>query len=222
MINNIDTSSIKYILFDLDGTITDPKIGITKSAQYALSKFDIHIEDLDSLESIIGPPIHNTFSEKYNFSVEKTELAVAYFREYFSKKGLFENKPYPGIKRTLKDLKKSGYRLAIATSKPTIFAERILDHFNLSQYFEFIVGASLDKTRINKSDIILECIKLFNDNSNERYVMIGDREHDIIGAKKVGIKSIGVLYGYGSKNELVAAGANRIIDNHNELLSIKE
>jgi len=221
MINNIDTSSIKYILFDLDGTITDPKIGITKSAQYALSKFNIHVENLDELEPLIGPPIYTSFIEKYKFSEEKTELAVSYYREYFSKKGLFENKPYPGIEETLSALKNSGYHLAIATSKPTIFAEKILDHFDLSQYFEFVVGASLDKTRINKNDIIHECMRLFDDNSNESYIMIGDREHDIIGAKKVGIKSIGVLYGYGSKNELETAGANRIIENHDELLGMK-
>lgn len=212
---------MKHILFDLDGTITDPKVGITKSIQYALSKFEIQIDDSDKLKSLIGPHIYNTFIEEYGFSEEKSELAVSYFREYYSEKGLFESHPYPDIEKTLEGLKNQNFRLAIATSKPTELAEKILKHFNLDRYLSHIVGSNLDNTRINKDEIITECIKLFGDDSKNHYIMIGDRKHDILGAKKVGIGSIGVLYGYGSKEELEAAGADKIIDKHEELLDIE-
>ena len=210
---------MKYILFDLDGTITDPKVGITKSIQYALSKFGIQADDLDELESLIGPHVYNTFIEKYGFSEKESELGVSYFREYFSEKGLFENQPYPNIEKTLKELNEKGVKLAIATSKPTVFADRILKHFYLNQYFSHIVGSNLDNTRINKDEIINECIALFGDKSKGNYIMVGDRKHDILGAKKVGISAVGVLYGYGSREELESAGADKIINRHEELLN---
>jgi len=213
-------STIKYILFDLDGTITDSEIGITKSIQYSLSKFDIKVDDLELLIPFIGPPLKRSFIERYDFSEENAELAVNYFREYFKERGMFENLPYKGVESTLRTLKGMGYKLAIATSKPTIFSNQILGHFNLNDYFEHIVGSNLNNTRTNKNEIITECLNLFDDSDKEKYIMVGDKEYDIMGAKKVGIKSIGVLYGYGSKKELTEAGADYIANSHTDIVDL--
>lgn len=215
MINNID-----YILFDLDGTITDPKEGITNSVEYALQKLNITIQNKNDLIAFIGPPLIESFSQYYGLSENDLKMAISYYREYFSKKGILENTPYTGIHETLKKLKAKKYTLAIATSKPTLFAKQILEYFELSQYFEHIVGSNLDNTRCSKDEIIKECQRLFNDYNNDKYIMIGDRKHDILGAKKIGIYSIGVLYGYGEEQEIVKESPDFIINNHHELLNI--
>ena len=208
---------IKYLLFDLDGTITDPKEGITKCVQYALSKFDIE-EECDNLLSFIGPPLTDSFMDFYGFDKQKAELAIKYYRERYAKIGLFENSAIDGIHDVLEKLKNSGYTLAVATSKPTCFAISICEKYDFSKYFDIIMGSELDGTRTKKSEIIYEVIKQLNAKPEE-VVMIGDRKYDIIGAKEVGTASIGVRFGYAEDGELEKAGADFIVGTPNELLT---
>lgn len=203
----------KYILFDLDGTLTDPKEGITKSVQYSLKKFNILIEDLDLLEKFIGPPLKDAFKEYYNFSEEQSLQAIEYFREYFKEKGMLQNKVYEHIEDLLTRLKELGLILIVATSKPTVFATQILSHFNLDIYFDFIIGSNLDGTRCKKGQIISYIIDNCNITNVTEVVMVGDRKHDIIGAEENNVDSIGVTYGYGSKEELINANATYIVEN---------
>lgn len=208
---------IKYLLFDLDGTITDPKEGITKCVQYALSKFDIE-EECDNLISFIGPPLTDSFIDFYGFDKQKAELAIKYYRERYAKIGLFENSAIDGIHEVLEKLKNSGYTLAVATSKPTCFAISICEKYDFSKYFDIIMGSELDGTRTKKSEIIYEVLKQLNAKPEE-VVMIGDRKYDIIGAKEVGTASIGVRFGYAEDGELEKAGADFIVGTPNELLT---
>ena len=208
---------IKYLLFDLDGTITDPKEGITKCVQYALSKFDIE-EECDNLLSFIGPPLTDSFIDFYGFDKQKAELAIKYYRECYAKIGLFENSAIDGIHEVLEKLKNSGYTLAVATSKPTCFAISICEKYDFSKYFDIIMGSELDGTRTKKSEIIYEVLKQLNAKPEE-VVMIGDRKYDIIGAKEVGTASIGVRFGYAEDGELEKAGADFIVGTPNELLT---
>lgn len=206
------TLPYSIILFDLDGTLTDPKEGITKSIQYALNKMGIIENDLEKLTPFIGPPLLQSFMEVYNFSEEEANQTLQFYRERFSVTGLFENEVYEGIEELLSNLKQSNYRLAVATSKPTVFAKRILDHFELSQYFEVIVGSELDGTRTAKGEVIAEVLKQMNIEEDKVHsVMIGDRKHDMIGALENGIDCIGVTYGYGSQEELNKANATYIV-----------
>lgn len=207
----------KYLLFDLDGTLTDPKEGITKSVQYALNKFEIY-EDCENLIPFIGPPLLDSFMDFYNFDEEKANLAIKYYRERFSRVGLFENSPIDGIIDVLKKLKESGYVMAVATSKPTDFAVPICDKFKLSEYFDLILGSELDGRRSKKSEVISEVLKRLNASPDEA-IMIGDRKHDIIGAKENNMDSIGVTFGYAKDGELEDAGANFIVNEPYELLS---
>lgn len=208
---------IKYLLFDLDGTITDPKEGITKCVQYALSKFDIE-EECDNLLSFIGPPLTDSFMDFYGFDKQKAELAINYYRERYAKIGLFENSAIDGIHEVLEKLKEYGYTLAVATSKPTCFAISICEKYDFSKYFDIIMGSELDGTRTKKSEIIYEVLKQLNAKPEE-VVMIGDRKYDIIGAKEVGTASIGVRFGYAEDGELEKAGADFIVGTPNELLT---
>ncbi|MDO5754807.1 MAG: HAD family hydrolase [Tissierellia bacterium] len=204
---------MKNIIFDLDGTLTDSEEGITKSVEYALKHFDIPVESRKSLRKFIGPPLKDSFMNFYGFSDEKAEKAIGIYREYFKDKGLFENKPYGGIKELLEKLENNLY---IATSKPEVFAVEILEHFGFAKYFKDITGATLDGKFVEKDDIIEKVVtdhQLQRDNT----VMIGDRSHDIYGAKKNHLSSIGVLYGYGSQKELEEAGADRIVHTVEEL-----
>ncbi|EOG8707727.1 HAD family hydrolase [Bacillus paranthracis] len=204
-------------LFDLDGTLTDPKEGIVNSVLYALKKLGIEELHINDLHSFIGPPIQQSFVERYNMNEGEVERAVFYFREYLKQRGLLENKVYEDIPNLLKQLKDTGNRLFIATSKPTLFAKQVLDHFQLTDYFEDIVGSNLDGTRIKKEEIIAHILQTNEELNKEGIVMIGDRKHDIIGANQNGIASIGVLYGYGSKTELTEVGATHIVNDVKEL-----
>jgi len=206
----------KYILFDLDGTLTDPKEGITKCVQYALSHFDIHVDDLDTLTPFIGPPLDESFIKFYGLSKEDANRAVTLYRERFREIGMLENKVISGIPEVLSNLRDHGMTLHVATSKPTVFASEILKNFNLNHYFESIVGSNLDGTRSAKKEIIDFIMQQQNLNSQE-VVMIGDRMHDIIGAKKVHVDSIGVTFGYGSEEELSNAGATYIVHSPEKL-----
>jgi phosphoglycolate phosphatase len=204
-------------IFDLDGTLTDPKEGITKSVQYALSSLGIEVADLDELVKFIGPPLRDSFQSYYGFSPEQAETAVAKYREYFSDTGIFENMPYQGIIGLLAELKSLGVKLAIATSKPTVFAKKIVAHFMLEGYFDLIIGSELDGTRSRKSELITCVLESFPINCACHAVMIGDREHDIIGANEIGVDSIGVLWGYGSREELKDAGVMDLAASPEEL-----
>ncbi|MEG0295201.1 MAG: HAD family hydrolase [Clostridium sp.] len=210
----------KYILFDLDGTITDPKLGITKSVKYALNKFNIEVDNLDSLCKFIGPPLKDSFIDFYGFTEEKAEDAIKYYREYFSVYGLYENFVYENLESMLIQLNEQGKSLIIATSKPAVFAEKILEHFGLMKYFDFVGGSNLDGTRVNKNEVILHALSKNNIENLSEVIMIGDRKHDILGAKSVGIESIGVLYGYGDYDELNSNGADYIVESVRELASL--
>lgn len=200
-----------YLLFDLDGTLTDPFIGITRSVQHALAYYGIVENNLQRLAPFIGPPLIDSFQEMYQFSEEQAKEAVNHYREYFSEKGWCENEVYPGIPELLKRLQEEGRRLYVATSKPTPFAVNILEHFNLSRYFESIEGATLDHTRSQKTEVMQYLLAQAGITEKGKAVMIGDRKFDVIGAHEVGMECIGVLYGYGSREELVAAKADYIV-----------
>lgn len=207
----------KYILFDLDGTIADPKEGITKSVAYALKKFNIKVESLDELCKFIGPPLKDSFMEYYNFSEEKAEKAIEYYREYFSEIGIYENIIYNGIEGLFEELREKNKTLIVATSKPTVFSVKILEHFNLNRYFNFVSGSNIDGTRTKKGEVIQYALERNNIKDKSEVIMIGDRKHDIYGAKEAGIECIGVLYGYGDYEELCNSGATKIAKNIEEL-----
>jgi phosphoglycolate phosphatase len=212
------------LLFDLDGTLTDPKIGITKSVQYSLEKMGILGGSLDSLVKFIGPPLKESYVKYYALCDEDADLAIKYYREYFSVTGIFENALYTGIDVLLKELWERNTVLVVATSKPTVYSKRICEHFDIMKYFTAIEGSELDGTRSSKAELIGYIIKKYGIDK-ERTLMIGDREHDIIGAKRNSIKSVGVGYGYGGREELENAGADyyvRTIEELSELLIGKE
>ncbi|WP_449598593.1 GNAT family N-acetyltransferase [Niallia sp. Marseille-Q9988] len=213
-------SKYKIILFDLDGTISDPKEGITKSVQYALQKLGKEEPDLDKLEKFIGPPLLESFPKYYGYNDEITNQAIALYRKRFTQSGMFENQLYPSISMLLDLLQKEDRILIVATSKPTIFAETILKYFQIEQYFTQIIGSNLDGTRTSKTEIIQYIVDLFPSYQLNDFVMIGDREHDIIGANNVAIDSIGVTYGYGSYEELHKANATFIVESIDQLTDI--
>lgn len=200
------------ILFDLDGTLTDPGIGITNSVMHALKKYGIEVEDRKSLYKFIGPPLIDSFEKYFDFSHEEAVKSVDYYREYYADKGIYENEVYKGIDRLLENLNKNGKKIILATSKPELFAREILRHFGLDKYFLFAAGSTMDETRTNKAEVIEYALAECGITDKSSVVMVGDREHDIIGANKNGIDSIGVLFGYGSRKELESAGATYIAE----------
>ncbi|MFD1736446.1 HAD family hydrolase [Bacillus salitolerans] len=210
-------STYKIVLFDLDGTLSDPKVGITKSVQYALNKLGINEPNLNRLDCFIGPPLQETFSSKYGFNEHQTKLAIEFYRERFKEKGMYENTLYPQIPSLLSELKNNGVILVVATSKPTVFSNQILDYFTIRDYFKLVVGSNLDGTRSAKTEIIEYIVQQLNVSSYSDVVMIGDRMHDIIGAKNVGVDSIGVTYGYGSEDELKKCTPTYIVHHVEEL-----
>ncbi len=194
------------VLFDLDGTLTDPEEGITRSFRYALHRSGIEELDPVRLRRVIGPPLLESFIKLYGFSQIDALLAVESYREYFSEKGIFENQIYPETEEMLNTLQKSGMKLIVATSKPAVFARRILEHFGISRYFTFVAGSELDGTRTGKAEVIRWALSQTGE-SPDHAVMVGDRMHDMIGAVETGVHPVGVLYGYGSRDELAGAGA---------------
>ena len=209
-----------YILMDLDGTITNPKYGITKSVQYALKEMGIIVDDLDSLTKHIGPPLKDGFIEYYSFNDEEADRAVEKYREFYNIHGIFDNEPYEGMERLLSGWKAAGKKIIVATSKPEPLAIRILEHFKLDGYFTDICGATFDDLRSRKDEVIRYALDKNKITDKSRVVMVGDRKYDTAGAKEVGITSIGVLYGFGRKEELVAAGTDRIAVTVEELYQI--
>lgn len=201
-----------HIFFDLDGTLTDPGIGITNSVMYALKRFGIIVSDRTSLYKFIGPPLIDSFMEFYLFSEADARLATDYYREYFTDRGIFENEVYPGIPELLNRLNASGRKLVMATSKPEDFAVRIADHFGLTDAFETIAGSLMDETRTQKWEVVEEAVTRCHVTDRNHILMVGDREHDVRGSAKCGISCLGVLYGYGSRDELLEAGAVAVAD----------
>ena len=201
----------KIVLFDLDGTLTDPGDGITNSVAYALKKYGIEVENKRDLFKFIGPPLYESFKMFYGFSEEQSREAIKYYREYYSDTGIYECKLYDGIKELLRILKNAGLKIVLATSKPDFFAVRVLEHYDILKYFDFVGGASEDEKTRGTKEAVLEYI--FNEmkiENRENVIMIGDRHYDINGAKEFSIDSIGVLYGFGTKEELENAGATYI------------
>jgi phosphoglycolate phosphatase len=205
MVRNLADPEI--ILFDLDGTLTDSRPGIIKSAQYALAKMGITVTDPEELKPFIGPPLHDSFRHLYGLNEEQVRQAIVYYRERFAPIGIYENDVYPGIPELLAKLTGRGKRLFIATSKAEVFAQQVAEHFQIQQYFEAVVGSNLDGTRTAKADVIGYLIASYGlDRVRERIVMIGDRKHDLIGAHANRIAAIGVTYGYGTVEELKQYG----------------
>ncbi len=210
---------MKYnvILFDLDGTLTDPGEGITNSVAYALRKLGQTPPPRSELEAFIGPPLIDSFMSLAGLDRLTGELAVKYYREYFSDRGIFENQIYPKIADMLKHLKEAGAVLSLATSKPTVFAAKILEHFDIAKYFDAVAGSELDGRRVKKAEVIEHALQLLDIHDTASVVMVGDREHDTIGAAACGVTSVGVTYGYGSQAELANAGADHIVHSVDEL-----
>ncbi len=208
------------ILFDLDGTLTDPVLGICRSIQYALGKAGRPVGPLEHYHKWIGPPLLRSFEVYANATPEEAQEMLRFYRERFSSVGLFENEVYPGIPALLSALKDRGARLAVATGKPTIYSRQILEHFDLMQYMDVVSGISLDKEPLDKCQVILHALHTLGETDKSRCVMVGDRAHDAIGAKMGGVDFIGVLYGYGSRDELEAEGADVIASDVAELRRI--
>lgn len=210
----------QHILFDLDGTLTDSAEGITKSTAYALRHFDIEVADLKSLEKFIGPKLQDSFIEFYDFTEEQAERAAELFQERFARVGKFENKLYPGIEQLLQKLTASGRKLYIATSKPVFFTEEILSHFSIRRYFTDISGAELDGSKSHKEEVIARLLGRNGISPADGVVMVGDRKFDVAGAKANQIPVIGVLYGFGGREELTESGADRLAADLAELAQI--
>lgn len=208
----------QYLFFDLDGTLTDSALGITNAVMYALDRFGVDVPDRSALYRFVGPPLSKSFQKYYGFSEEKADLAVTYFRDYYLDKGMYENKVYDGIEDTLQELKNLGFQLYVATAKPEVTARSILEYLHLEQYFTYMGGATMDKSRTTKSSVIQYVLNTCNITDSSKVLMIGDREDDILGARSQGLYSMGVLYGYGSREELENAGANCIVEHISDII----
>lgn len=208
------------IFFDLDGTLTDSGDGIKNSAAYALNKFGIPVPKRDELNTFIGPPLVGSFRNLFGMSDTDADLAVVYYREYYAAKGIFENSLYDGITDMLEALKKAGKTIVLATSKPEIYANQILKYFNIYDYFTHVCGAEMDHKRTDKHEVIEYALETAGVTDRSRVIMVGDRLHDIEGAKKSRLDSIGVTFGYGSEAELKNAGANYIVNDAKELTAL--
>ncbi|MBR7089177.1 MAG: HAD-IA family hydrolase [Lachnospiraceae bacterium] len=211
-------SKYDHILFDLDGTLTDSGPGIINGFEYSLGKMGIDVPDKASLRKFVGPPLGDSFEKTLGFSPEDAAKGIAFYKEYYAEKGVYENDVYPGIPELLEKLKASGKKLIVATTKAELMADVVMDHFGLRKYFDLIV-ASNNADRKNKIDVLNFAIEN-GGVDRERSVMVGDRFYDITGAAHFGIESVGVLYGYGSRQELEEAGATYIAESVDSLYEI--
>lgn len=209
----------KAIFFDLDGTLTESGEGITKSVQYALEKIGKPEEDLEKLKVFVGPPLMEQFMKYAGVDEETGRKAVEYYRERYEVKGIFENRPYDGVEDMLQELKRKGYILAVASSKPEYYVTKILDHFQLSSYFDVVVGSEMNGARTSKSEVIEEALKRIKmSDKRQEVLMVGDKEHDVLGARAAGLDCVAVAYGYGTKEELTEANPLKIVASVDELL----
>ncbi len=206
-----------HLLFDLDGTLTDSEEGIINALTYALGKAGINEQNTDKLRSFIGSSLQKTLQEVYGITKERAEQIATYYRSYYTEKGVFENKLYPGIPELLADLKRAGKQLIVATSKRTPGAYQVLDIFKLNQYFDLVVGGSPDGTISEKKDVIHHVFSNMGNDIKDNAVMIGDRKYDILGAHENGIDSIAVMYGYATKEEIDESEPTYRVDTVNEL-----
>ena len=209
----------KAILFDLDGTLTESGEGITKCVQYALEKLGRPELDLEKLKVFIGPPLMEQFMKYADMDEATARKAVEYYRERYSTTGIFENRPYPGVEKMLQELRRKKYLLAVASSKPEYYVKQILDYFNLKEYFDEIVGSEMNGARTNKTEVIEETLKRLGlDHHREQVIMVGDKEHDVLGARKAGLDCVAVSYGYGTEEELAASQPLQIVASAEEIL----
>ncbi|MBE6757781.1 MAG: HAD family hydrolase [Ruminococcaceae bacterium] len=204
------------VFFDLDGTLTDPFEGITRSVQFALAHFGIDVADRTELAPYIGPPLRESFIARHGLSDEQADEALRQYRVRFSDVGMFENRVYDGVEMMLRALREQGVRLAVATSKPTVFSVKILEHFGLAHYFEEIVGSELSGHRVEKAEVIAEAMMRLNVSAEDVW-MVGDRCFDIEGAHQNGMRAVGVRYGYAETDELERAEAEHIVDTVEQL-----
>lgn len=209
-----------FVLFDLDGTITDSSEGIINSIQYALNKMRLHENDKEKLRSYVGPSLKQTFLSNYFPNGDQYKDAIKHYRVYYAEKGIYENKLYDGIIDVLEDIKSQGGKIALSTAKPTYFAKIILNHFNINNYFDVVVGSHLGGTRTCKKEIIFETLDQLGLPNSDEIFMIGDREYDIIGGKHHNLKTIGVRYGYGPEGELEAVTPTHIISHPSEIINV--
>ncbi len=207
----------EFILFDLDGTITDSSAGIINSLIYALEKMGLTYENRENLHQFIGPPIVDMLMQVFGIQRENAEQGLAFYREYYKDKGIFENSVYDGVKEMLDNLQKKGYKLVLATSKPEVYAKRILTYFDLDKYFYFVGGSTLEGTRDSKTDVIKYALESLEISDVSKCIMVGDRKYDVLGSGECKIECVGVLYGYGSREELEKAGAKYIVESVSEL-----
>ena len=213
----------KAILFDLDGTLTESGEGITKSVQYALEKMGYPEMDLEKLRVFVGPPLLEQFMKYAGMNEEEGRQAVVYYRERYSTIGIFENRVYPGVEKMLEELRRKGYLLAVASSKPEYFVTKVLDHFELTGYFDEIVGSEMNGSRTGKAEVIEETLRRLQlADHREQVIMIGDKEHDVFGARQCGLECIAVSYGYGTMEELTKADPLKIVDSAEEILNFFE
>lgn len=210
----------QWIFFDLDGTLTEPKDGIVRSIQYALERLGIHEPNPDKLQSFIGPPLLEALRDTYDMDEQTARLALDYYRQRYEERGMFENAVFPGIEELLSQLRANDGILAVATSKPTVYAQKICEHFGLAQYFTAIVGSELDGRRSNKDEVVAAAIEAVGVQDTRRAVMVGDRKFDVIGARKNGIDAVGVLYGYGSRTELELEHPSALVNSVAELKTV--
>ena len=207
----------KNILFDLDGTLTDSGEGIINCAILALEHFGLPIPSREALRVIVGPPLDQSFI-RFGVPADRTDEAIRVYRSRYTTVGKFENYPYPGIRETLEALQKAGHRLFVATSKPETMSVEILEKFELAQYFELICGATMDGSRSHKADVIAYLLGKVG--SLENVVMVGDTKFDVLGAKEHGIATVGVAWGYGTREEMLEAGAVAIAEKPEDLLQL--
>ena len=197
--------SKQYVFFDLDGTLTDPAEGITNSVMYALRHFGIEVTDRRELYPFIGPPLSDSYAKYYGFTAEQSEKGVNLFREYFREKGIFENMPYSGMPELLAELHQLGYKLVVTSSKPQLFVERILDHFDMAKYFHAVCGATMDEKTSRKPIIIRNALDICPEAGADNTIVVGDHALDVIGAHENGLPACAVLYGYGENDAIAAA-----------------
>ena len=211
---------MEYILMDLDGTLTNSKEGITKCLEYALEYFGVEVNDLSTLEKYIGPPLEQTFREGFGFGKEQAELAVEKYRERYVPKGMYENHLYAGMEEALQRLRESGKVLIVATSKPEKFAVTILRHFGIDGYFDDICGADSTMNRNKKEEVIRYALEKHELKDLSDVLMVGDRKYDVEGARECGLLCMGVLYGFGNREELEEAGAEYIAETVEDMVQI--
>lgn len=207
----------KTLLFDLDGTLTDPRVGLTRAVQQALARMGIAVDDPDSLTPFIGPPFQESFARYYGFDAAQIEQATTYYREYYWVTGMYENVVYPGIPALLAKLRRRNVDLHVATSKVTETAEQILRHFDLRHYFDGVFGSNLDNSRATKTEVVAYALSQMRNGKGGPIAMIGDRMHDVVGARNNAVDALAVTYGYGSLQELEAAAPDRIVHSVDEL-----